>query len=171
LGPVGARHQRHAGAPGDFARFEFVAHHRDILGAWTDKNDVVVGTRLREGGALREKTVARMERVAAGALRSGDEVFYFQITVHRPRRADANRAIGHLRGHALSIGVRDCCDRLNSQALACANDAHGDLAAVGDQYSCDAHENSRKRKGGFETRPYKTNSMDNFREMGNRATA
>ena len=128
-------HQRHAGIAGDFTRFELVAHHRDVFGARTDESDLVVDAGLSQRRALGKKTVAGVERVAAGALRRGDDVLDFQVAISRFRWADADGAIGHFRRHAFAIGIRYCRDRFDPQTLTGANHPHRDLAAVGDQYS------------------------------------
>ena len=58
---IGARYQRHSGGACDFARFELVAHHRNILGARAD-----------EGNFVFRRTPAPMRR-ARKEIRSPDE--------------------------------------------------------------------------------------------------
>src|SRR5580765_2563034 len=80
-----------------------------------------------------------MKCVAAGALRRRHQVFDFQITIGGARRADADRSVGHLGGHAFAVGVRNGGNCFNPQTLASSDDTHGDFAAVGDQYASDTH--------------------------------
>ena len=141
---IGARYQRHSGGAGDLASFKLVAHHRNILGARADEVNFVFRARLRQCGALGKKSVARMKRVAAGALRRRHQILDLQITIGRARRADADRSVGHLRGHAFAVRVRNGGNCFNPQTLASPDDTHGDFAAVGDQYASDPHEDSGK---------------------------
>ena len=43
---IRTRHQRDAGAAGDFTRFELVAHHRDVVGAGSDEGDFIIDASL-----------------------------------------------------------------------------------------------------------------------------
>ena len=80
-----------------------------------------------------------MKRVAAGALRRRNQVFDFQIAVGGARRADADRPVGHLGGHAFAVGFRNRGNCFDAETLAGSDDTHGDLAAVGDQYAGNTH--------------------------------
>src|SRR5688572_6074646 len=126
----------------NLARFELVAHHRDVFGARTDKGDLVVDAGLSKSGALGEKTVTGMKSVAAGALGRGNEILNFQVAIGGARRADANGAVGHLRRHAFAVGIGNRRNRLDTKALTSSDNPHGDLAAVCDQDSGNAHNRS-----------------------------
>src|SRR5688572_3197917 len=154
----------------NLARFELVAHHRDVFGARTDKGDLVVAAGLSKSGTLGEKTVTGMKSVAAGALGRGNEILNFQVAIGGARRADANGAVGHLRRHAFAVCIGNRRNRLDTKALTSSDDPHSDLAAVCDQDSGNAHSGSWEKTnivlatdhsiaivvivgGGFNTRP------------------
>ncbi len=128
---VRTRDQRHARLTRDLARFEFVPHHGDVFRAGTDKGNPILRARLREGGALGEKSISGVKRVTGGPVSRGDKILNFQVTIARACRADTNSAVGHLRRHAFAVGVGDGGDGLDAQALTRPYDSHGDLAAVG----------------------------------------
>ena len=57
---------RDLGRVGEFLRFDLVAHRLDGFGVRTDKDDLRFREGMREGRALREKAVARMDGLGAG---------------------------------------------------------------------------------------------------------
>ena len=68
-----AGHHRHAIALGSAARLHLVAHHADRFGARADENEPFLAAGSGEGALFREKTVAGIDRVAAGAARRLDQ--------------------------------------------------------------------------------------------------
>ena len=88
---------------------------------------------LGEVVVLREEAVAGMDRltsaISAAEMMRGD----VEVALGRRRVADADRLVGELqvRGVAVGGGVDD--DRLDAHLAAGADDAQGDLTAVGDQ--------------------------------------
>ncbi len=71
---VRAGDERHAGSPHLRLRGRLVAEPLHHLRRGTDEHEVVLRTRAREGGVLREEAVARVHGLAAGRLRRCYEV-------------------------------------------------------------------------------------------------
>ena len=84
-------------------------------------------------GALGEEAEARMHGLGAGLLAGGDDLLGHQVGLRGRRRADQHGLVGHLDGEAAGVGLRIDHDRGDPEPAAGADDAHRDLAAVGDQ--------------------------------------
>ena len=93
--------------------------------------------RLGQLGALGQEAVARMDGVAAGEQRAGDDLLDAQIALGRTRRADVDDVVRQTRGERILIGLADSHDRLDALVSAGPDDPHRDLAAVGDQHPTD----------------------------------
>src|SRR6185437_11151629 len=68
---------RHTGRPSGGARGGLVAHGADRLALWADEHEARGLHRIGEGGVLREKAVARMNRLRAcrgGGVEDGGDV-------------------------------------------------------------------------------------------------
>jgi hypothetical protein len=80
---------------------------------------------------LREKPVARMNRLHVRDLRGGDDPRDVQVRVRRRGVADADRLVGEFQvgGVAIGGGIDDA--RLYAHLAAGADDPQGDLTAVG----------------------------------------
>ena len=98
-----------------------------------DKRERRGRTSARERGILGEKAVAGMHGIAARAAGGAQHVVDREITLARGRGADAIGFVGqaHVQRSAVDVAV----DRhgANAQFAAGAQDAHGDLTAIGDQ--------------------------------------
>ena len=92
-----------------------------------------VGAGLREFGALRQKAVAGMHGLGAALARRFDHALDVEIAVARPRRPEQHRLIGHGDMHRVAVGLGIDRDRAQAHRPRGADDAAGDLAAVGDQ--------------------------------------
>jgi hypothetical protein len=127
------RHDRHAHRRHRLARGGLVAHHADLLRRGADERDVGRGAGFRELRVLGQEAVARVDRVGAGDLGGRDDARDAQVRVARRRGADAHVVVGeaHVQGLAVRLGVDG--DGLDAQLAARADDAQGDLAAVGDE--------------------------------------
>ena len=90
-------------------------------------------------GLSDEEAVAGVERVAAGAERGLHDRVGAQVALAGRRRADAHRPVGAPRGQPVEVGLGGADDALEPELPAGAHDAHGDLAAVGDEHALDAH--------------------------------
>ena len=88
---------------------------------------------LRERGVLGKKPIAGMDCVSIRYFRGRQHRLDIQITVLHRRRPDADSFIGV--PHMQCVGVRIAVDRDRAiaQSLSRADDAAGDLAAIGDQ--------------------------------------
>ena len=130
----GTRDHRHARGLHATARFGLVAHRANRLSRRTDEHESGVGARLRKRGALREKPVARMHRLAATLLRCGDELLDVEVGFRRRCCAEQDGRVGitHVRREAVRLRVHG--DRCDAFLMARADHPHRDLAAIRDQY-------------------------------------
>ena len=90
--------------------------------------------RSAKSAILRQEAVARMHRLRAVAQRGLKDRVTAQIALARRRRArcdTASSAIATCSGVAVGIGIDG--DRLEPKPSGRANDAAGNLAAIGDQ--------------------------------------
>ncbi len=76
-----------------------------------------------------------MKRVGAGGECRGDDAVGTQIRVGRTLAADRDDAIAGTHVRRIAIGVGGDRDRLDAEPARGACDAHGDLAAIGDEKS------------------------------------
>ncbi|MNM96934.1 hypothetical protein D3C81_1094290 [compost metagenome] len=74
-----------------------------------------------------------MHRVGATALGHGQQLIDVQVSVGRALAIEAVRLIGHASVHRVDVGVGVHRDGLHTIIGAGAQDAHGDLATVGDK--------------------------------------
>ena len=72
---------------------------------------------------------------APGDERGGDDVGDVEVAAGRRRGADAEALVGQLHGQRVGVGLGMDHDRADAELTAGADDAQGDLAAVGDQNS------------------------------------
>jgi hypothetical protein len=96
-------------------------------------NSILQSRQPREVRALGEEAVARVDRVDVGDLRRGDEARDVEVRLACRARADADRAVGELQVRRVLVRGGIHADGLDAELLAGADDAEGDLAAVGDQ--------------------------------------
>jgi hypothetical protein len=134
---AGAGGDRHARGDRDRARRGLVAHLGDDVAARADEGDAFSLAAVREGGVLGEEAVTRMDRVRAQRLGRGDHRVGAQVAVARSRRPDAEREVGVLHCHRITVGLGIDLRRLDAELAAGALDAHRDLAAVGDEHAPD----------------------------------
>ena len=74
-----------------------------------------------------------MDRVGAGDLGGADDRRHAQIAVGAARRADADVLVGEADVQRVLVGLGVDGDGLDAELAAGADDAQGDLAAVGDE--------------------------------------
>jgi hypothetical protein len=74
-----------------------------------------------------------MHRLGAGLARSFDHTRDIEITVARPRWSEQHGLVGHGDMHRVAIRLRIDGDGAQAHGAGGADDAAGDLAAVGDQ--------------------------------------
>ena len=133
-----AGHQRHAGLLHQRLGAGLRAHRLDHLGGRADEHETCIRAGLRELVALRQKAVARMDRLRAGLARGCKDPVDVEVAVARPRRSEQDRGIGHRHMQRIAIGFGIDGDRPQAERARRADDAAGDLAAVGDQQGAEA---------------------------------
>ena len=107
----------------------------DHIARWTNERKPSLCARIREVGVLREKSIARMNAVAAGRLGDGQNRVLIQIALCRRRGADAHGARRKL--HMQRLGVRFGVHRhgLHAKLPAGAQNPQRDFTPVGDQHT------------------------------------
>ncbi len=128
-----ARNGRDLGGVGEFLRFDLVAHRLDGPGVRADEGHSRLHERMREGGALGEKSIARMDRVGAGLAAGVEDLVDDEIGLSRGGRADGDRLVRHFNVERVLVGFRVDGDGLDAHAARRLDDAAGYLAAIGDQ--------------------------------------
>ena len=83
-------------------------------------------------GVLGQKSIARVDGVGVGDLGGADDAVDFEIAVGARSRADADGFVSELNVEAVLIGFGIDGDGLDADLLAGADDAEGDLAAIGE---------------------------------------
>src|SRR5438552_2275291 len=91
----------------------------------------------RKRRALRQEPVPGVYRLAPRALRRRHQLPDVEIGLGCRRRPERNRQIGRAHMGRQAIDLRINRHRLEALLVAGADDAQGDLAAVGDQYALD----------------------------------
>ncbi len=121
------------GVGGELLRFDLVAHGGNGAGVGTNEGDAGGGQCFGKRGALREKPIARMDGVGTGSAAGLNEIVDHQVRGRGRRRPDGNRLVGHLDVERVAVGVAVDGDGGDPHPPRGADDAAGDLAAVGDQ--------------------------------------
>ena len=131
--PGRAGHQRRADFQRDAARLHLVAERGDGGRRRADPGQAGGDHGAREARVLRQEAVARMHRVGAAARGHGEQLVDVQVGVGGALAVQAIGFVGHARVQRVEVGIGIHRDRLHAVVGTGANDAHGDLAAVGDQ--------------------------------------
>jgi hypothetical protein len=129
------RNDRHVRRTHLCLRLDLVAHPRHRLCAGADEGQVIVGTRGDEGGALGEKTPARVHGLAAGRRRSRNQRRNAEVALGGGGRTDADRAVGQAHVQRVAVGRGVDHDRLDVALVQRPDHPDGDLAAIRDQNS------------------------------------
>ena len=109
---------------------------RIAVGARADEDQPGGLDGVGEVGVLGKKAVAGMDRIRAGCLRAAAASPKVEIGFRRLRRPDVDALVGQPHGkQILSASLIDLTVAIPKLARR-ANDAHGDLAAIGDQEFC-----------------------------------
>ena len=130
---VRAGQDRNPGGNRQIARALLVAHVVDRVRIGADPGQAGRLDRPGESRAFGQKPIPRMHRIGAGAQRGIDHRIMAQIALRRLRRADGNALVRHGDMQRVCIGFREHGDRGDLQRAGGADDAAGDLAAIGDQ--------------------------------------
>ena len=79
-----------------------------------------------------------MDRVHAEGDGRRDDAAAVEVALRRGRLADADRVVGGAHRQRVHVGLGRDRHRLDAALAACPNDAHCDLAAVGDEHAPDS---------------------------------
>jgi hypothetical protein len=109
-------------------------------GVGPDPHQSGVDHRLRERRVLGEEAVAGVDRVGTGAQRRGDDRIAAQVRLRRRRATDRHGHVDRVDVERVAVGLGVHADGVDAEAVRRAGDPHGNLAAVGDQESGDAHQ-------------------------------
>ena len=131
---VVARRQRHLGRAHQLLGFRLRAHGTDGRRRRADENQASGAQRLGELFVFREKTVARMHRLGAGALAGLDNLVCHQIGLARRRRPEQHGLVGQAHVAGIGVGLGIDGDGTDAHAAGSFNHPAGDLSAVGDEY-------------------------------------
>ena len=146
-----------AGEDGDFdflgegAGGGFIAHHVEQLGTRADEDDVGLGAGAGEVGVFGEETVAGVDGV--DALFNGDADDAVDVEIGGDGTlalADQVGFVGLLTMEGKAVLLRVDGDGAQAELGAGAEDAHGDLGAVGGHELRDRAEGGRGGRGGLE---------------------
>jgi hypothetical protein len=132
-GLFGAWHDGHTSTAHQVARADLVAEGSDRGGARTNETDADVVAHFSKVGVLGQKPVARMNCISSGDLRCADDVGDVQVAAVAGRGSDANGFVRQQHAQRVAIGLRVGDDRADAHLLAGSDDAHGDLATIGDE--------------------------------------
>jgi len=132
-----ARQHRNSG--GMHARLgkDLRAHGTDRRGWRADESEPGSEASVGELGVLGEESVARMDRLGSARARRLEECGDVEIAVARRGRAQTPRLISLTHVSGVRVGIRIDRDGADVHAPCGAEDAAGDLAAVGDQETLD----------------------------------
>src|SRR4030095_15849571 len=116
----------------------------------SDEDEARGGAGLGEGRVLREEAIARVHGVAAGRARCPHDAVDRQVALGGPRRPDSHRPVGHEHVERLAVRLRIDGDGRDAELAAGPDDAHRDLAAVGDEDFLEGRgHNPRMIAGGY----------------------
>ena len=132
-----ARHRRHAGRVRDLLRLDLRAHRRDRVRARPDEDDPLRLAAAHKGRVLRQEAVAGMDRVRAALPDRPDHGVDVEVAQGRGGRAEPVRLVGRADVQRVPVGIRVHGDRAQAETAAGAEDAAGDLAAIGDEHRTD----------------------------------
>src|SRR5690606_32789745 len=133
---LGARRDRHARLDHAAPRFGLVAHAADDFGAGAYEADVTFGADLRQFGILGKKSIAWMQRIAAGFHSQVHQLARVQVAGQRVF-ANEMRLVGTLDVQRVAVGFGEYRHRADTHFGTGADNAHRDFPAVGDQQLLD----------------------------------
>src|SRR6185369_8447492 len=122
-------HQGHAALRGEGARPCLVAKQSQVLDRRADERNSIFGASLREVGSLAEKTVTRMDRIAATFPGDRDDAGDVEIG-GRTGGVQCHGLIGMQ--HVRRFGVIVCidCDAYGTEVAHRADEPEGDLTSI-----------------------------------------
>ena len=130
---VAAGDNRHTRGAHRLSGLVLVAGLGNRLGARADEGDVALLTQRGKARVLREQAVARVDGLRPRADGRRDDGRHVQVALPHRRRTDAVALVGQADVQRLAVGLRKDRHGGDAHLLAGADDAHGNLAPVGDQ--------------------------------------
>ena len=122
----------------------FVAHHVEQLGARADKDDAGLFAGAGEGGVFGEETVAGVDGVNAVVLGDTDDALDVEVGGDGAlAAADLVGLVGLVTVNGETVLLREDGDGAQAELGAGAEDAHGDLGAVGGHQAGDGPDRGR----------------------------
>ena len=112
---------------------DLVPHHGEGVQAGADEGEAGGGAGAGEGLVLAQEPVAGVHRVGAGGRRGGEDRVDVQVAGLRRGRAEAHRDIREAHVQCSSVGIAVDGHGTDAHGAQGADDAAGDLAAVGNQ--------------------------------------
>ena len=127
-------HHGHPGSRYGLARRRLGSHRRNHPRRRPDKCQAGGLTAGGKRGVFGEEAVARVHRIGTGPSRRREQRIDLEITLRGGRRSEQDCVIGrhHMGRAGIRFGVHR--DRLNGHLATRTNDAHRNLAAVGNQH-------------------------------------
>ncbi len=128
-----ARHRADPGLGGQALGLDLVAHGPDRVLGRADEGDPGVFEGPHEGWVLGQEAEPGMHGLGPGLLSRGHDLLDRQVAVDGRRRADGHGLVGqlHVQRGGVRIGIHG--HGRDAQPAGGADDAAGDLAAVGDE--------------------------------------
>jgi len=133
LEQVAAGDDGHAGILGTAARGILVAHALDYFGRWPHEHHAAFAATAREPRVLGKEAVAGMDGGCSACDGDSQDGIFVKVAILRTRSADAICLVGELYMERVRVGRGVDGYGLDAHLLARADDAHRDLAAVGDE--------------------------------------
>ena len=130
---VRAGRRGHAGLLGQRPADRLVLQRVHGARVRADEPDVAALADVGEVGVLGQETVAGVDGIHVGDLGRADDPVNAQIALAGGRFADADGLVRQLHVHRVGVRLRIDRHRADVQFLAGADDADGNLAAIGDQ--------------------------------------
>ena len=98
-----------------------------------DEGDLLGEQPIGELGFFGEEAEAGVDRLRASLLGGVDDLVDHEIALRGGRGADEDAFVSHIHRETVAIGFREHDGRLDAQPSGGADNADGDLAAIGDQ--------------------------------------
>ena len=137
--PIAAGHRRHASLRRNFARGDLVAHRANGFRARSNEDQPGLLDGFGEESVLGQESVARMDRIDAGAFRGIEDRGDVQIRFRGLRRADVDGLVCELHRERFRVRLAVHLHRADTKFMRRADDADRNLAAVGYEELLDRH--------------------------------
>ena len=131
-----SRYHWNSGCDRDSPRRDLVAQRCHYVGARSDEHDLRVGGSLREFGTLREKSVARMDRIGAGLFCGRDNCRDIEIALRSFGRTDEYRFVSRADMRTVRVCRRKHSYSFEAEHARTADNPKRNLAAICDQQFC-----------------------------------